>query len=140
VSADAPAVPDPTAVAEIQDLVARYARLCDDRDVDGWASLFASGARFEIRRPTGASESYAGDGIRQWLVDQQRNPAGCHSTTNVSVRSDGADTAAAESDFVFVRRVDGTGPWEIVNVGRYADRFVRRDGRWLFAERVITLR
>jgi 3-phenylpropionate/cinnamic acid dioxygenase small subunit len=121
-------------VLAVQDLITRYARLCDARDTDGWALLFTPDARFEVR-----GLEFRGEGIKQWLVDQSRNPAGCHATMNTTVRPAKPGAATAVSDFVFVRRAEGTGPWEIINVGRYDDRLVHDGREWRFAERVITL-
>ena len=118
----------------LRQLLTRYARLCDGRDTDGWAALFTADARFVVR-----DLEYRGDAIRQWLVDQSHNPAGCHATMNVTVTPAGTDAASAVADFVFVRRHEGAGPWEIINVGRYEDQVVRFDGEWRFRERVITL-
>ncbi len=122
-------------VLEVKDLITRYARLCDERNVEGWAALFTSDARFVVH-----GSEFRGEAIKQWLVDQSQNPAGCHANVNTTVRPDGTDAAAAVTDFVFVRRIEGSGPWEIVNVGRYDDRVVRNDGHWRFTERIITLR
>ena len=118
----------------VRDLLTRYARLCDQRAVDAWAELFHPDARLQIR-----GVEFRGPAIRQWLVDQSSNPAGCHATMNVTVDCTGVDTAGAVADFVFVRRQAGTGPWEIVNVGRYDDKLLRTDGQWRFIERFITL-
>jgi hypothetical protein len=43
------------------------------------------------------------------------------------------DTAEAATDYVVYRRV-GDSPWEIMQIGRYYDRFVRRGDTWLFSE------
>jgi 3-phenylpropionate/cinnamic acid dioxygenase small subunit len=122
-------------ILSVRDLLTRYARLCDERNTDGWAALFTADARFVVR-----DLEYRGDAIRQWLLDQSHNPAGCHATMNVTVTPARTDAASAVADFVFVRRHEGTGPWEIINVGRYEDQLVRLGGNWLFRERVITLR
>lgn len=128
-------IPELDVVMAVHDLLARYARLCDRREVDGWAALFTDDARFVVR-----DIEYRGDAIPQWLVDQSSNPAGCHMNTNISVTPDGADRATSVADFTFVRRQAGTGPWEIVNVGWYDDTLVRTSDGWRFAERRIALR
>ncbi len=122
-------------VMAVHDLLARCARLCDQRDVDAWAALFTSDARFTVREV-----AYTGNAIRQWLVEQAENPAGCHVTVNVTVDSAGPDHAEAHADFIFVRREEGKGPWGVVSAGQYKDKIVRVDNRWLFAERRIILR
>jgi 3-phenylpropionate/cinnamic acid dioxygenase small subunit len=122
-------------IMSVQDLLARYARLCDHREIDAWAALFTDDARFTVR-----DIEHRGEAIRQWLVDQSENPAGCHVNANISVTPEGADRATSLADFVFVRRQAGTGPWETVNVGWYEDVLVRIGDDWRFAERRIVLR
>jgi hypothetical protein len=126
---------EPLTVAAVRRLMALWARLCDDRDVAAWAGLYAPDATLEV-----SGEHYTGEAIAGWLVTQSSNPAGCHATMNITVEADGPDRANSSADFVFVRRESGTGPWQIVNVGRYHDAFVRIDDAWAFAHRVITLR
>jgi hypothetical protein len=43
------------------------------------------------------------------------------------------DTAEAATDYVLYLRV-GDSPWEIGQIGRYYDRFVRKGDKWLFSE------
>jgi hypothetical protein len=46
------------------------------------------------------------------------------------------DTASARTDFFFsLPSPDGLKP---LAAGRYADAFVKRDGRWLYSRRLIT--
>ena len=122
-------------IMSVHDLIARYARLCDHREVDAWAALFTDDARFTVR-----DIEYRGEAIRQWLVDQSANPSGCHVNANISVTPQGSDRATSLADFVFVRRQEGTGPWETVNVGWYDDVLVRVGNDWRFAERRIVVR
>ena len=43
------------------------------------------------------------------------------------------DGAEAATDFVLYTR-QGEEAWQVNQAGRYFDRFVRRDGRWWYAE------
>ena len=110
-------------------------RRCDDRNLDGWAALFAPDAIPEVN-----GQRYTGHAIAGWLVTQSANPAGCHMTMNITVRPTEPDQVISTADFVFVRRDGGTGPWQIVNVGRYTDTIARIDGVWIFKKRQISLR
>jgi 3-phenylpropionate/cinnamic acid dioxygenase small subunit len=126
---------DISTIVAVQRLLGRWAQLCDDRNVTGWATLFAPDAILEVN-----GKRYTRDAIAGWLITQSANPAGCHVTINITVTPNGPEQAISRADFVFVRRDGDTGRWQIVNVGRYTDSLVCTDGTWLFAQRQITLR
>ena len=48
-----------------------------------------------------------------------------------------ADIATALTDLVVLRLEPESG-WRLAGTGRYDDRFVRLDGRWLFQRRVVS--
>jgi 3-phenylpropionate/cinnamic acid dioxygenase small subunit len=119
----------------VTELLNRYAHTCDDRLLADFAALFLPDSSLLI-----TGELYRGpEGARRWLESVLDHPPGTHITMNVIVRPEATDEATSVAAFVFVRRQDGTGPWEIVNVGRYHDRLVRTPDGWKFAAREIVL-
>jgi ketosteroid isomerase-like protein len=116
-------------------LIHGYAERIDAGDLDGLAAMFAhatwrSPGRAEpLRGVAEVRKAYDGvilyDGI----------PCTKHVVTNVVVEIDG-DTATARSYFtVFQARPDL--PLQPIIAGRYHDAFVRADGAWRFADRLI---
>lgn len=119
--------------AGVRRTIAAYARHVDGRDMDQCASLFAPEARIAVM-----GESHEGAvAIRAWLNQLARSAPGIHLTTNTLVEMIGEGRASAVSDVAFIKRDDSG--WRIVVAGQYADELVESDGRWLFANRTITL-
>jgi uncharacterized protein (TIGR02246 family) len=113
--------------------LARYCQYLDDGDFDRWIELFTEEARLIF----GGRTTVGRPDIRSYM-EQVQPPAGRgkHITSNILVDLDG-DTATAHTDYMFVRPT-GQGLVPIAT-GRYHDELVRRDGRWLFHRREITL-
>jgi uncharacterized protein (TIGR02246 family) len=118
---------------QIRRTLGAYGRLCDDGRFDEWAELFTEDARLGFP----GQEAEGRDAIKTLMERVQPAEArGKHVTANSLIDVDGS-AAAVTTDYLFVRTTPA-GP-AIVAVGRYHDRLVRRDGRWLFRERRITL-
>ena len=117
----------------VRETIFRYAHLVDRGRIDELLALFADDATLEAGdRPPARGR----DAIRAFFVGTgERLAAGTtrplirHHVSNVVVTLDGPDAATAESYFLAVTE-RGPDHW-----GRYRDRLVRRDGRWLFAYR-----
>jgi len=124
--------------SEITALVHRYAFLVDDGDVDGVTSLFEhatwrSDQSDEVRR--GAA------GVRPVYERLAASTGGVrtrHLVTNLVVLVGPAATTASARCYWTVLRSDGHGPITAVLSGQYIDRFAKADGRWRFADRLIT--
>jgi hypothetical protein len=119
---------------EIRQLYVAYGRSLDADDAAGYASLFARNAKLRLGGPmradsreeierllSGALQPPA-DGVRQHM----------HLFGAPHIELDG-DTATGDSVWVLILR-SPDGPPKL-RVGRYADKLVREQSRWCFAER-----
>ncbi|GGM16855.1 hypothetical protein GCM10010129_71290 [Streptomyces fumigatiscleroticus] len=129
-----------TDIRDIENLIADYAELVDTGDLPGLGRLFADGVfvggdgtRFEGRE---AVEKMFRDRV---ILYADGTPRTHHVTTNIRVRiGERTDTATARS-YITVMQAPAGLPLRPIAAGRYHDRFVRRDGRWRFAERAVHL-
>ncbi|MFB7166645.1 nuclear transport factor 2 family protein [Streptomyces sp. NPDC056242] len=125
---------------DIENLIAEYAERVDTGDLAGVGQLFSEGAfvgsdgtRFE---GAGAVEGMLRDRV---ILYSDGTPRTHHVTTNVHIEVDQeAGTATGRSYVTIFQAVDGL-PLQPIAAGRYRDRFVREDGQWRFAERLITI-
>jgi ketosteroid isomerase-like protein len=121
------------AEAGVRRTIAQYAAHLDARDLDACLALFADDARF-----VAMGQEMAGHGdIAGWLAGLPDAPAGIHLTTNTVIAVESPSTASARSDFALIKKDDAG--WRVTIAGRYADRFVRKGGSWLFASRIIDI-
>src|SRR5262249_9484119 len=126
----AAAAPLPGA-GEIHKTLALYAHFLDDHDSDNWSRLFAPDGKLIL--PMG--ESTAGGAIHDtiegmWARRPDRRLV--HFCTTSVVRAD-ANTATAETE-VSEYEPAGEGTWQARGHGRYYDRLVRDNARWLIQE------
>lgn len=121
----------------IRDLMSEYCHLLDDQNFEELAELFTEDAVVTAKI---AAKTFEGrDQIRGYLEGQPPHKRGIHVTVNHRVHiEEGANAANAAADFfVIVERPHGL---HLLAMGRYNDRIVRQDKRWLFAERHILTR
>lgn len=117
----------------IRQTLARFCLLIDDGRFDDLVSWFACDATLVVR----GSALVGRDAIRDWFAaSNPPHKRGKHLTTNivVDVYGDHADSAA---DFLFLNFVGGQ--LKPAFVGRYTDRLVKIDGKWLFNSRTIAI-
>jgi 3-phenylpropionate/cinnamic acid dioxygenase small subunit len=117
---------------QIRRLHAIYAQRTDDGDALGKSELFAEDGRYF---PT-TGEFVGRAAIYQELVERAKTRPPDRRSKHLcgnSVITVHGDEAEAATDFVVYQRM-GDEPWQILVVGRYYDRFVRRGGTWLFSE------
>ena len=125
---------DRTAIAA---LVYGYAERLDAGDLDAVAALFADAV---YRSELGGH--YAGTGaVREVLgrlvkLHDDGTPRTKHVTTNLVVDFPSRDEATARSYFTVLQATPAI-PLQAIVAGRYHDRFVRADGVWRFADRLI---
>ena len=116
--------------AEIHDLLMAYARGVDRADKDLLASIFAPDATVISGVVNGSGCEFA----TQITAFVRQNLEMCfHSVANewIDVRGD----EAVGEHYVLAQMVqNGT---EVLTGGRYIDRYVRRDGRWLIQSRIF---
>ncbi|WP_448585355.1 nuclear transport factor 2 family protein [Thermaurantiacus sp.] len=111
-----------------------YCDAVNRRDADDWAALWAedavwdlAGTRVEGREAIVALWKQAMAGYAFVGFFAQMGP----------IRIDGDVAEARVWTHEWLEGVDGS---ERRPLGRYEDRYVKRDGRWLFAERRFTIR
>jgi hypothetical protein len=127
---------------EIRQLLARYNFAIDLGDADGWAACFTEDGAFECAglpddspfggryEGTAALRAYA---TRHAGLYKGRAR---HWNWNLEIEGDGA--TAAMRCYLLALSV-GKPPAVKGSSGIYRDRLVKRDGRWLFAERHVTM-
>ena len=113
------------ALQEIRDVIARYAIHYDDKDWEAFGTLWAEEAAFVAN-----GVSFEGrDALLAFLTTCLPDDySGKHMNAPplVELAADG-ETATAKTDVVWISQ-----DFENRIVARYQDRFVKRDGRWLF--------
>jgi hypothetical protein len=117
---------------QIRLLLATYVQKTDDFDARGKSDLFAEDGKYY---PT-SGEIIGREAIYNTVATRvAAQPTDMHTKhlCGNSVISISGDTAEAATDYVVYRRV-GDSPWQIMQIGRYYDRFVRRGDAWFFSE------
>jgi hypothetical protein len=114
---------------ELSDLLAKYGRFIDDRDLENLAELFTSDAEFDSRvgpvRGRDAVLGYYRDQLSTYTVTY-------HYPHSQTVEFTGPDDATGVVQAHAELAIDGTG----VIIGlRYNDTYRREDGRWRFRSR-----
>jgi ketosteroid isomerase-like protein len=125
---------EPAARDAIREVIARYAQLIDRGRIDEVVALFAEDASLEAGdRPPARGR----DAIRAFFLGTGRRLAAAttrplirHHVSTVAIDLEGPTAATATSYFLAITE-RGPDHW-----GRYRDRFVLRDGRWLIGHRL----
>jgi 3-phenylpropionate/cinnamic acid dioxygenase small subunit len=121
----------------IKNLIATYAEFVDDGDFAGVAAMLADATFTGGAGPVsgrGAIEKMLRDNV---IVYEDGTPRTKHVTTNTAIELDeAAGTAVSRSYFTVLQALPDLALQPIV-VGRYHDRFERRDGQWRFVERRV---
>jgi uncharacterized protein (TIGR02246 family) len=119
---------------DIRNLVSSYADAVCRRDKDAWAANWADDCLWVL---PGMGETRGRDAVVQlWVSAMSRFPFVTQLVLNGLVRVDG-DRAEGRwylNEFI---KIDGGGG--MFNIGVYQDRYVKRSGRWSFAERHYTV-
>lgn len=118
---------------ELWDLVARYCVLADERNFAAVVELFVDEGRFQS--PRGWAEGR--EAVMGYFID--RFPVygpGFHYPHSQLVTFDDDDHAHGIVPSHAEMSIDGQTLWSAYH---YVDRYVRRDGRWRFAERAIDM-
>jgi ketosteroid isomerase-like protein len=124
------------AYREIENLIYRYAERIDAGDLEGVAALFSDAAIVapaHDTRVTGYDEVLAMYRAACRIYPETGTPRTRHVTTNVLIEAEG-DSATARSTYTVFQATEAL-PLQPIIIGRYSDRFRRRDGRWQFSER-----
>ena len=142
---------DPQRLADrlaIQDALHRYCRGADRRNWDLVQSAFHAGASVDQGDFKGVIEVMIESmKLRHGAIEQS-----AHLLTNILIEFDSADGAVVESYYLAFLRIANfpaamrvallgpgapeSGKIDMRSLGRYVDRFERRDGHWRIARRV----
>ena len=126
-----------SAEEDIRRVMGRYIQAHDTHDVETILTLFAEDGLFanqngDFKGHAGVREFF--EGSRARATPDRKGKLMCAN----SVITVAGDSATAVTDVVGFQRV-GEDPWTVRLVAQYADKFVRRNGEWLYAEkRVLT--
>lgn len=119
---------------EIRNLLVRYGLYLDQKDFEGYVSLFSHDGVLDA--PLGSATGH--ESIRA-MLGNVLGPitAGFHIYANPLIEVAG-DDATSTSRFSYLQAIEGQPP-ELRMVGHYDDILRREDGHWTFARRKITI-
>jgi len=126
----------------IRELVEAYAHCADRRDAKGQMALFTEDAHFVVymnaEDPKPSQELHSRAALAPVFDDLNRYAATMHFVGQSTVLALAGDRAAGETyTLAHHLTVDSASRRLMIAALRYDDRFVKTDGEWLFAERVL---
>jgi uncharacterized protein (TIGR02246 family) len=120
---------------EIRALVARYHDANNRGDQDAWVATWATEGQWHVGPRTLVGRQDMLDFWQRILAPYESRIVQLVAHSQIRVTPDGA---VGDSMFLEFARKTGE-PADHVEIGRYEDRYVREDGRWVFAERRFAL-
>jgi hypothetical protein len=135
----------PTEAADrlaIRELVESYAHCADRRDAKGQMSLFAADTHFVVymnaKDPTPSQELHSREALAPVFADLNKYEATTHFVGQSTIFTLTKDRATGEAYCLAHHvTVDGGKRRLMVASLRYLDTFVKMEGAWLFAERLL---
>jgi len=135
----------PTEAADrlaIRELVEAYAHCADRRDAKGQMALFTPDTHFVVfmnaKDPTPSQELHSREALAPVFADLNQYAATTHFVGQSTITSLSGDRATGEAYCLAHHvTVDGGKRRLMVASLRYNDTFVKTDGAWLFAERLL---
>src|ERR1700755_2847171 len=126
----------------IRELVESYAHCADRRDAKGQMSLFTPDAHFVVymnaNDPKPSQELHTREALAPVFADLNRYAATMHFLGQSTVISLAGDRATGEVYCIaHPLTLDGKHRNLMVAALRYADTYVKQDGAWLYAERLL---
>jgi hypothetical protein len=126
----------------IRELIEAYAHCADRRDATGQMSLFTADTRFVVymnaRDPTPSMELHSREALAPVFADLNKYDATTHFLGQSTIFTLTADRATGEAYCLAHHvTVDGGKRRLMVASLRYLDTFVKMEGAWLFAERLL---
>ena len=126
----------------IRELVEAYAHCADRRDARGQMSLFTTDTHFVVymnaKDPTPTQELHSREALAPVFADLNKYDTTTHFVGQSTIFTLEADRATGEAyclaHHVFMQ--DGKRRLMLASL-RYLDTFVKIDGAWLFAERLL---
>jgi hypothetical protein len=126
----------------IRELVEAYAHCADRRDAKGQMSLFTADTRFAVymdaKDPTPSQELHSREALAPVFADLNKYDATTHIVGQSTIFTLTKDSATGEAYCLAHHvTVDGGKRRLMVASLRYLDTFVKMEGAWLFAERLL---
>ena len=126
----------------IRELVEAYAHCADRRDAKGQMSLFTADTHFVVymdaKDPKPTQELHSRDALAPVFADLNKYAATTHFVGQSTIFTLTSDRGTGEAYCLAHHvTVDGGKRRLMVASLRYLDTFVKRDGVWLFAERLL---
>jgi hypothetical protein len=126
----------------IRELVEAYAHCADRRDTQGQMSLFTADTHFVVymnaKDPTPSQELHSREALAPVFADLNRYNATTHFVGQSTIFTLTNDRATGEAYCLAHHvTVDGEKRRLMLASLRYYDTFVKLDGAWLFAERLL---
>lgn len=120
-------------------LVHSYARLLDGGDLDAVVALFEHSTWRSL--PNGSTRRGTAEvrPVYESLMARDGDARTKHLITNLSIEIDPGDTTASSHCYWTVLRTSPGSPVSVDLSGQYTDTFEKVDGRWRFADRLITV-
>ena len=124
----------------IQELVEAYAHCADRRDAAGQMSLFTADTHFVVymdaKDPKPSMELHSRDALAPVFADLNQYDATMHLLGQSTITALSADRAAGRTYCMAHHlKISGGARRLMIATLRYADSFVKAEGKWLFAER-----
>ena len=126
----------------IRELVEAYAHCADRRDAKGQMSLFTPDTHFvvymEAKDPKASMELHSRDELAPVFADLNQYAATMHFLGQTTILTLTNDRGTGETYCMpHHLTVDGAKRQLMIAALRYYDTFVKIDGSWLFAERLL---
>ena len=126
----------------IRELVEAYAHCADRRDAKGQMSLFTADTHFVVymsaKDPTPSQELHSRESLAPVFADLNKYAATMHFVGQSTILSLTEERGTGETYCLAHHlTVDGGKRRLMVAALRYHDTFVKIDGAWLFAERLL---
>ena len=126
----------------IRELVEAYAHCADRRDAKGQMSLFTPDTHFVVymnaKDPTPSQELHSREALAPVFDDLNKYAATMHFVGQSTILTLAGDRATGEAyTLAHHLTIDGGKRSLMIAALRYSDNFVKIDGAWLFAERLL---
>jgi ketosteroid isomerase-like protein len=126
----------------IRELVEAYAHCADRRDAKGQMSLFSPDTHFVVymnaKDPTPSQELYSREALAPVFADLNKYAVTMHFVGQSTILTLTADRGTGEAYCLAHHLTIGSEKSQLMIAAlRYYDTFVKADGEWLFAERLL---
>ena len=134
--------PEEAADLAIRELVEAYAHCADRRDAKGQMALFTADTHFVVymnaKDPKPSQELHSREALAPVFADLNRYDATMHFVGQSTILSLTINRATGEAyTLAHHLTIDGGKRRLMIAALRYSDQFVKIDGAWLFAERLL---